>query len=295
MAGSPKKLNNMNNIIIACAVLFLVAIAYYYIFVHENEEGNKSNATLPNRPVTTPSRPPATSPPASNDDENGYKSMWTSIAIVVPILACLGIALYLYNKQGNKRKKQQEESKPSEPSKTQKKPKTQQSGGSVKANEIDRNSGSKRKRVSFSGDSSPEYRADQYGGSYRLVPTNKLTDPSTRPPTILNWNAIKLADGESKDRIFGGLSVRVATAINPENNYNFFLNTTLAAQSNASAPSEIHNLEDFQRLSGPGGPISDKDVSEFKAFMSRLSPGGQYHHSYRGQHLDVSHFHGRAA
>ena len=293
MAGSPKK---SNNIIIACAVLFLVAIAYYYIFVHENEEGNKLNTTLPNRPVTTPSRPPATSPSASNDDENGYESVWTFIAIVVPILACLGIALYLYNKQENKRKKKLGQPKPSEP---QKKPQTQQSGGSVNANKSDRKSASKRKgRVTFSGASSPEYRAEPYGGSYKLVPTNTVTVPGTRPPTRLDWDQIKLADGQSGDRIFGGLSVRVAKAINPNNNYNFFLNTTRAAQTNASAPSEIHNLEDFQRLSGPGGPISEKDVSEFKSFMSSLSPGGQYHHSYtgpNGQHLDVSHFHGMDA
>ena len=282
MAGSPKKLNN---IVIACAVLFLVAIAYYYIFVHENEEGNQSSVTLPNRPVTTPSRPPATSPSASNDDENVNKSIWTSIAIIVPILACLGIALYLYNKQGNKRKKKPETPEPSEP---QNKPQTQQSGGS-----------SKRKgRVTFSRDSSPEYRAEPYGGSYKLVSTNKPPDPSSRPPTVLNWNKIKLADGETGDHIFGGLAVRVAKAINPLNNFNFFLNTTTKAQTNASAPSEIHNLEDFLRLSGPGGPISAQDVSEFKAFMSSRSPGGQYHHSYtgpNGQHLDVSHFHGRAA
>ena len=276
MAGSPKK---SNNIIIACAVLFLVAIAYYYIFVHENEEGNQSNTTLPNRPVTTPSRPPATSPPASNDDENGGESVWTFIAIVVPILACLGIALYLYNTQKNKRKKQPE--KPKQP-KQPKQPESQNKPS---------------KKVSFLG-SSPEYRAVPYGGSYKLVSTNKPPDPSSRPPTVLNWDKINFADGETEDHIFGGLAVRVAKAENPLNNFNFFLNTTRKAQANASAPSEIHNLEDFKILSGPGGPISAQDVSEFNAFMSRRSPGGQYHHSYtgpNGQHLDVSHFHGRAA
>lgn len=291
MAGSPKKLNTK---IIAGAVLFLVAIAFYYIFVHENEEGYQSSVTLPNRPVTTPSRPPATSPPASNDDGNGNESMWwTAIAIVVPIFACLGIALYLYNKQGNKRKKQLQESKPSE---TQKKPHTQQSGGSVNADKSDRKSSSKgKKTVSFSGDSSPEYRAVRYAGSYRLQPTNKPADPSAIRE-VLNWNDIDLADGETEDHLFGGLSVRVSKARNPDNNYKFFLNTTRQATVNPSAPSEIRNLEDLQKLSsGPGAPISDQDLSRFHSFMSDRSPGGQYHAAYSNQTVNTSHFHGSAA